>query len=81
MVSVRKSHQVVSVDFKHWLKGQPLSAAKRQALEHLWEQVAPFYQQHEIHLLKAMEMVEILSNLNLDADSLSAAFFNPYTRS
>jgi len=77
MVSVRKSHQVVSVDFKHWLKGQALSAAKRQALEHLWEQVAPFYQQHEIHLLKAMEMVEILSNLNLDADSLSAAFLTP----
>lgn len=77
MVSVRKSHQVVSVDFKHWLTEQPLSAVKRQALEQVWQQVAPFFQQQPIHLLKAMEMVEILSSLNLDADSLSAAFLTP----
>lgn len=77
MVSVRKSHQVVSVDFKHWLIEQPLSLDKKQALEHLWEHVAPFFHEHERYLLKAMEMVEILSGLNLDADSLSAAFLTP----
>lgn len=77
MVSVRKSHQVVSVDFTHWLTEQSLSVAKKQALEQVWGQVSPFFQQHEVHLLKSMEMVEILSNLNLDADSLSAAFLTP----
>jgi len=77
MVSVRKSHQVVSVDFKHWLTEQALSEAKQQALESVWEKVAQFFQQQEVSLLKSMEMVEILSGLNLDADSLVAAFLTP----
>jgi GTP pyrophosphokinase len=77
MVSVRKSHQVVSVDFKHWLTEQTLPEVKQQALESLWEKVAPFFQQQETCLLKSMEMVEILSSLNLDADSLLAAFLTP----
>jgi GTP pyrophosphokinase len=77
MVSVRKSHQVVSVDFKHWLAEQSLSVAKVQSLEHLWGKVAPLYRHQEVSLLKSMEMVEILSSLNLDADSLSAAFLTP----
>ena len=77
MVSVRKSHQVVSVDFKHWLAEQNFVQAKQQALESLWVKVAPYMQQQENCLLKSMEMVEILSGLNLDADSLSAAFLTP----
>jgi len=77
MVSVRKSHQVVSVNFKHWLTEQSLSHDKQQALGLLWEKVASFFQQQEASLLKSMEMVEILSNLNLDADSLLAAFLMP----
>tara|TARA_R110001583_G_scaffold174519_3_gene328958 strand:+ start:4848 stop:7064 length:2217 start_codon:yes stop_codon:yes gene_type:complete len=77
MVSVRKSHQVVCVDFKHWLTEQSLSVAKQQALTNLWEKVEPFFQQQEVSLLKAMEMVEILSSLNLDADSLQTAFLTP----
>lgn len=77
MVSVRKSHQVVSVDFKHWLTEQALPEVKQQALESLWEKIALFFQQQEASLLKAMEMVEILSSLNLDADSLAAAFLTP----
>jgi GTP pyrophosphokinase len=77
MVSVRKSHQVVSVNFKHWLIEQSLPEEKKQALEQLWAQVSPFFQQHEASLLKAREMVEILSSLNLDADSLLAAFLTP----
>jgi GTP pyrophosphokinase len=81
MVSVRKSHQVVSVDFKHWLTEQNLPEAKQQALESLWEKVAPFFQQQETSLLKSMEMVEILSHLNLDADSLLAAFLTPLLES
>lgn len=81
MVSVRKSHQVVSVDFKHWLTEQALTEVKQKALEGLWEKVAQFFQQQEVSLLKAMEMVEILSHLNLDADSLSAAFLTPLLES
>ena len=77
MVSVRKSHQVVSVDFNHWLAEQAFVEAKQQALENLWPIVAPFFQQQETSLLKAMEMVEILASLDLDADSLSAAFITP----
>ena len=77
MVSVRKSHQVVSVNFQHWLVGQALSMSKQQALELVWNDVGKYYQQQESHLLKAMEMVEILSGLNLDKDSLVTAFLIP----
>jgi len=77
MVSVRKSHQVVSVDFQHWLTEQAFVQTKQQALEELWKVIAPYFQQQEVCLLKSMEMVEILSSLNLDADSLSAAFLTP----
>ena len=77
MVSVRKSHQVVSVDFKHWLAEQAFVQTKQQALEEVWKVVATYFQQQEVSLLKSMEMVEILSSLNLDADSLTAAFLTP----
>ncbi|NQY86917.1 MAG: GTP diphosphokinase [Colwellia sp.] len=77
MVSVRKSHQVVSVNFQHWLAEQALSMSNQQALALAWLDVGEYYQQQEKHLLKAMEMVEILSNLNLDKDSLVAAFLTP----
>ena len=77
MVSVRKSHQVVSVNFQHWLVDQALSMSKKQALELVWDDVGEFYQQQEKYLLKAMEMVEILSALNLDKDSLVTAFLIP----
>lgn len=77
MVSVRKSHQVVSVNFQHWLAEQALPVSKQQALELAWHHVGKYYQQQEKHLLKAMEMVEILSSLNLDTDSLVAAFLTP----
>jgi GTP pyrophosphokinase len=77
MVSVRKSHQVVSVNFQHWLAEQALPVSKKQSLELAWRDVGEYYQQQEESLLKAMEMVEILSNLNLDKDSLVAAFLIP----
>lgn len=77
MVSVRKSHQVVSVNFQHWLAEQALSMSKKKALEFAWHTVGKYYQQQEELLLKAMEMVEILSSLNLDKNSLVAAFLTP----
>lgn len=77
MVSVRKSHQVVSVNFNHWLTEQSLTEEKQIALEGLWDKVEKLYHKQEVYLIKSMEMVEILSSLNLDADSLVAAFLTP----
>ncbi|OUR62512.1 GTP diphosphokinase [Colwellia sp. 39_35_sub15_T18] len=77
MVSVRKSHQVVSTTFQHWLAELALPESKQQALLQLWQTVSVSFQKREDCLLKAMEMVEILSTLNLDKDSLIAAFLTP----
>lgn len=77
MVSVRKSHQVVSANFQHWLAEQELTPSKQKALELIWQGIGHHYQQQDSYLLKAMEMVEILSSLNLDKDSLVAAFLTP----
>jgi len=77
MVSVRKSHQVVCVNFQHWLAEQAFTVSKEQALELAWTIVGEYYQQQKKQLLKAMEMVEILSSLNLDKDSLITAFLIP----
>jgi len=77
MVSVRKSHQVVSNNFQHWLQQLALPEIKQQSLLQLWQVVATHFDKRENELLKAMEMVEILSGLNLDKDSLIAAFLTP----
>ena len=79
MVSVRKSHQESASSFEQWLSQLTLVEAKEQALLTLWRNIASVYQneQHKHLLSKAMEMVEILGSLNLDADSLSAAFLTP----
>jgi len=84
MVSVRKSHQITVQSFEQWLTGLSLTDVKAKALSELWLKVSSYYQ-HEsaannekLTLLnKSMEMVEILSGLNLDADSLVAAFIAP----
>ncbi|HCM46270.1 MAG TPA: GTP diphosphokinase [Colwellia sp.] len=81
MVSVRKSHQITVQSFEQWLTGLALTDVKADALSALWLQVSNCYQHKEAEKLellnKSMEMVEILSNLNLDADSLVAAFIAP----
>jgi GTP pyrophosphokinase len=79
MVSVRKSQQVSANNFEQWLRQLNLAEAKEKTLLTLWRNVVSFYQneQHEHLLTKAIEMVEILSSLNLDADSLSAALLTP----
>ena len=81
MVSVRKSHQITMQSFEQWLTGLALTDVKADALSALWLQVSNCYQHEEAEKLellnKSMEMVEILSNLNLDADSLVAAFIAP----
>lgn len=81
MVSVRKSHQITVQSFEQWLIGLGLTDVKADALSALWLQVSTFYQHEGLEnsglLNKSMEMVEILSGLNLDADSLVAAFISP----
>jgi len=81
MVSVRKSHQITVQSFEQWLTDLALTEIKANALSALWLKVSNFYQQENVAqldlLYKSMEMVEILSGLNLDADSLVAAFISP----
>ena len=81
MVSVRKSHQITVQSFEQWLTDLALTDVKNSALSTLWQQVSNYYQSESAEkqqlLNKSMEMVEILSGLNLDADSLVAAFISP----
>jgi len=81
MVSVRKSHQMTVQSFEQWLTDLALTESKANSLSALWLDVCNFYQQENVVQLdllnKSMEMVEILSGLNLDADSLVAAFISP----
>mgnify|MGYP003644458305 FL=1 len=77
MVSVRKSHQISEINFEQWLSSLELSEQKNQALEKLWQQVSDFYVDQQECQTKSLEMVEILASLNLDRDSLCAAFLLP----
>ncbi len=81
MVSVRKSHKLTEQSFEQWLSYLALSEVKSEALSALWLQISNNYQPLDAEKFalqsKSMEMVEILSGLNLDADSLVAAFISP----
>jgi GTP pyrophosphokinase len=77
MVAVRKSHKVVSINFHHWLEEQNLAEEKNQQLTALWQKINRFFDKKSLCLVKSMEMVEILAVLNLDIDSLVAAFLIP----
>jgi GTP pyrophosphokinase len=77
MVSVRKSHQMSAASFEQWLDTLDLNTAKKDALEVLWQQVHHLFDDKTLCQKKSLEMVEILSGLNLDTDSLCAAFICP----
>jgi GTP pyrophosphokinase len=77
MVSVRRSHKESSLSFEQWLSNLDLIEAKKSALESLWVKVSPLFKDQDECLTKSQEMVEILSSLNLDKDSLVAAFLCP----
>ena len=77
MVSVRKSHLMSEHSFEQWLGQLDLSDAKKQALETLWQTIQGDFDQSKESLSKSLEMVEILAELNLDKDSLCAAFIYP----
>ncbi|NMP29956.1 GTP diphosphokinase [Thalassotalea sp. M1531] len=77
MVSVRKSHQLSTNSFEQWLTALDITEAKSEALQTLWSQVHSKFDNDERALTKSLEMVEILAELNLDKDSLCAAFLIP----
>jgi GTP pyrophosphokinase len=86
MVSVRKSHQISAPNFEQWLASLSLTEAKNKALLQVWQKVAPVIAENNTKAgdkqlrpcqTKALEMVEILSELNLDKESLMAAFLCP----
>lgn len=81
MVSVRKSHQMSAHNFEQWLDTLEINTSKKDALDTLWKKVHALFDGDELCQIKALEMVEILSELNLDADSLSAAFITPLLES
>ena len=77
MVSVRKSHQMSAASFEQWLDTLDLNAAKKKSLEELWKKTHHFFDANTSCQTKSLEMVEILSGLNLDTESLCAAFICP----
>lgn len=77
MVSVRKSHQMSAASFEQWLDTLDLNAAKKKSLEELWQKTHHFFDSNTSCQTKSLEMVEILSGLNLDTESLCAAFICP----
>ena len=77
MVSVRKSHLLSEASFDEWLSRLAINESKQSSLEALWHKVKNKFQQNIECETKSLEMVEILSELNLDTDSLCAAFLVP----
>jgi len=77
MVSVRKSHQMSQTSFEQWLVSLEINLSKSEAIEKLWQRVKPYFEEHAECQTKSLEMVEILASLNLDKDSLCAAFLIP----
>ncbi len=77
MVSVRKSHHMTQRSFSHWLMSLEIDESKQQLLEQIWQSIEAGYQVDQECQTKSLEMVEILASLNLDKDSLAAAFLIP----
>jgi len=77
MVSVRKSHQMSEKSYEQWLDSLDINEQKRKALEALWTDVKSYFANNDECQTKSFEMVEILAPLNLDKDSLCAAFISP----
>ena len=77
MVSVRKSHQMTQTSFEQWLTSLEISQDKCQLLERIWSENKEKHEIDEQCQTKSLEMVEILASLNLDKDSLAAAFLTP----
>lgn len=83
MVAVRGSHLLNPQEFviENWCRKLALSAETEQRLIDVWRFCQTQAQQREMnshyYLRDGVEMVEILHNLNMDADSLLAAMLFP----
>ncbi|OUS23509.1 GTP diphosphokinase [Thalassotalea sp. 42_200_T64] len=77
MVSVRITHQMSAENFEMWLAELDLTEHKQQVIEALWVKLQALFRDNLSCQYKALEMVEILTGLNMDKDSLSAAFIVP----
>ncbi|WP_206483621.1 GTP diphosphokinase [Thalassotalea sp. G2M2-11] len=77
MVSVRKSHQMTQTSLEHWLASLEIDSEKQKMLESIWQSINAKHDVDDQCQTKSLEMVEILASLNLDKDSLAAAFLIP----
>ena len=77
MVSVRKSHQINQTSFSQWLSSLDISQDKCDVLQQVWQKMQTYFDSDQECQTKSFEMVEILASLNLDKDSLTAAFLIP----
>ena len=78
MVSVRKSHLMSAENFETWLAELNLTESKNQAIAQVWQGMRTLFDSHLQCQNKALEMVEILSSLNMDKDALCAALLVPF---
>lgn len=77
MVSVRKSHQMTQTNFSQWIASLEINDDKAELLESIWSTIKSKHEIDDECQAKSLEMVEILASLNLDKESLAAAFLIP----
>lgn len=66
-----------ATNFEQWLQTLDIGQAKSEAIQQLYLQLQDKFERIDDGLTKSLEMVEILAELNLDKDSLCAAFLTP----
>lgn len=84
MVSIRQSHLLANLEsFQAWLEMLALSDDKQQQLERAYDYCLAYCEQKklddefETSLPASKEIVEILAELNMDAETLLTAFLTP----
>ncbi|MBE2899108.1 GTP diphosphokinase [Pasteurellaceae bacterium 20609_3] len=87
MVAIRASHlsSDSEFDFTLWANALPISSATREKLTQAWAYSLPLLHEHEpterqYLLYCATEMVEVLTSLNMDQDSLITAMIYPLAK-
>ncbi|WP_394226908.1 GTP diphosphokinase [Pseudoalteromonas spongiae] len=84
MVSIRQSHLLANLEgFQAWLEMLALSDDKQQQLERAYDYCLAYCEQKKLDdefessLPASKEIVEILAELNMDAETLLTAFLTP----
>ncbi|MBE2896861.1 GTP diphosphokinase [Pasteurellaceae bacterium HPA106] len=87
MVAIRASHLSTGseFDFTLWANALPISSVTREKLSNAWHYILPQLHNHEATerqylLYCATEMVEVLTSLNMDQDSLITAMLYPLAK-